>query len=330
MRTLLFVVAAARLRGPVALPFPDVKDAEAALNEQPEAVVAPEPEATAQAPKQEATDVSAWHMPTLAPDNVVQSADQFKHPTDAMLKDWETAPKIDMFEAPTEKPVEVAKVEADEKPKEAALPEVKSKLHPVNPYGKRDNDPELAAIQNESPEAYGIVKALLMKKNLGLPMPGAEAAQNARESREEMGGSKQNPDASTSHINNMWAWKPKDTASDEVSVAQEMGEVSEAPAPTEAPAPVEEEVRETSAPAEELAAPAAPAEEAKAEDPAPAMETETPAAPQETDAQPAAQASMLSSWLGAAPSKAAAPVEQEVKVPKQAMGLMSKYALDLA
>merc|ERR1719174_1711120 len=154
-----------------------------------------------------------------------------------MLKDWETAPKIDMFESPTEAPAKQETPEApmmagDEdapKKEEVALPVVKSKINPVNPYGKRDDDAELAAIQRESPDAYGIVKALLMKKQMGLPLPGAEAAANAQSAREQMAGERQqNPDATTGHINNMWNWKPQNSASDEIAVTQEMSDTVEA------------------------------------------------------------------------------------------------------
>merc|ERR1719482_1252879 len=198
-------------------------------------------------------------MPTLKPDPMMEGADAFKHPTQEMIKDWETAPKIDMFDAPTEKPIEdPMKVEDAPKKVEAALPAVQSKLHPVNPYGKRDDNAELAAIQKESPDAYGIIKALLMKKQMGLPLPGAEAAANAQSARAEMAGERQqNPDATTGHINNMWNWKPKDSASDEVSVAQEMSDTQEAPAPMDALA--EPAVTEAAAPAEEAPAPAAAA-----------------------------------------------------------------------
>merc|ERR1719160_1567335 len=180
-------------------------------------------------------------MPTLKPDPVLAGADAFKHPTQEMIKDWETAPKIDMFDAPTEKPIEdPMKVDEPTKKPEAALPAVQSKLHPVNPYGKLDDNPELAAIQRESPDAYGIVKALMMKKQMGLPLPGAEAAANAQRAREQMAGERQqNPDATSGHISNMWNWKPKDSASDEIAVTQEMSDTVEAPAPTEAPAAVE-------------------------------------------------------------------------------------------
>merc|ERR1719183_348762 len=207
-----------------------------------------------------------------------------------------------------------AEVGEPEKKVEAALPAVESKLHPVNPYGKRDDDAELAAIQRESPDAYGIVKALLMKKQMGLPLPGAEAAQNAAQSRADMeGGRQQDPAASTEHINNMWNWKPHDSASDEIAVTQEMSSTQEAPAPQE------------DAPAPAAAEPAAPVEEA----PAP-VEAAAPA-----PAAPATGGLSLSSWLGGplTPKAAPAPVEQQQEslpaVPKQGLGLMSKYALDL-
>jgi len=345
LSTLLLGVAAAYLRGEpgqVALPFPDVKEAEDALVSQPEA---PAPDAApVEEQQQEApATVSAWHMPTLKPDPMMEGADAFKHPTQEMIKDWETAPKIDMFDAPTEKPIEdPMKVQADpmtgeveDAPKkvEAALPAVQSKLHPVNPYGKRDDNAELAAIQKESPDAYGIIKALLMKKQMGLPLPGAEAAANAQSARAEMAGERQqNPDATTGHINNMWNWKPKDSASDEVSVAQEMSDTQEAPAPMEDAAPAA--VEAPAAPEAPAAAPSAAAaiealaEPAVTEAAAPAEEAPAPAAP--AAEAPASGMMAMNSWLGAT-VKAPAPVErEEVQVPKQGADLMSKYALDLA
>jgi len=322
LAALLQLVAAANLRSrdaPVNLPFPDVKEAEAALTDDapaPEPVEQAAPVELAPVEKKADDSVSAWHMPTLKPDSVVASADQFKHPTEAMLKDWETAPKIDMFEAPTDGP---AKQEVDSpmeetaKKPEAALPAVQSQLHPVNPYGKRDDNAELAAIQRESPDAYGIIKALLMKKQMGLPLPGAEAAQEAAKSRSDMAGERQqDPAASTEHISNMWNWHPHDSASDELAATQEMTSTESAPAPTDdAPAPA----------AAEEAAPA-PAEEAA---PAPAEPTAA--------AAPATGGLSLSSWLGGPLTPKAAPVEQQQEslpaVPKQGLGLMSKYALDL-
>jgi len=338
LSTLLLGVAAAYLRGEpgqVALPFPDVKEAEDALVSQPEA---PAPEAAPVEQQQEApATVSAWHMPTLKPDPMMEGADAFKHPTQEMIKDWETAPKIDMFDAPTEKPIEdPMKVGDAPKKVEAALPAVQSKLHPVNPYGKRDSDPELAAIQKESPDAYGIIKALLMKKQMGLPLPGAEAAANAQSARAEMAGERQqNPDASTGHISNMWNWKPKDSASDEMSVAQEMSDTQEAPAPMEDAAPAA--VEAPAAPEAPAAAPSAAAaiealaEPAVTEAAAPAEEAPAPAAPAAPAAEaPASGMMAMNSWLGAT-MKAPAPVErEEVQVPKQGADLMSKYALDLA
>merc|ERR1719247_1716552 len=52
--------------------------------------------------------VAAWTPPTLAPDPAVMTTDQFKHPTAQQLKEWEQAPKIDMFEEPTMKPLSLA------------------------------------------------------------------------------------------------------------------------------------------------------------------------------------------------------------------------------
>merc|ERR1719379_1059832 len=130
------------------------------MNPQPQPALV-EQKTEASATQDSGDSVAAWTPPTLAPDPAIMTTDQFKHPTAQQLKDWESAPKIDMFEEPTMKPLSLA---TENKPEPSAAPiKVESKLHPVNPYGKKDDDPELSAIQQESPEAYGIVKALLMK-----------------------------------------------------------------------------------------------------------------------------------------------------------------------
>merc|ERR1719314_6817 len=133
-----------------------------------------------------------------------------------------------MFEEPTVKPIALA---AEKKPAEAApAPKVESKLHPVNPYGKRDDDPELAAIQQESPDAYGIVKALLMKKTMGLPMPGQDAAKKESDAARSFGSEEAGP-SSSAHISDMWNWKPASTASDDLSTLEDSSEVSKTVVP---------------------------------------------------------------------------------------------------
>ena len=69
-------------------------------------------------------------MPTLTPDPVLAGADAFKHPTQEMIKDWETAPKIDMFDAPTEKPIEdPMKVQADPMAEASLATEITVRRH---------------------------------------------------------------------------------------------------------------------------------------------------------------------------------------------------------
>merc|ERR1719183_1002991 len=152
------------------------------------------------------------------------------------------------------KPLELV---TEKKPTEAApVPKVESKLHPVNPYGHRDDDPELSAIQNESPDAYGIVKALLMKKQMGLPMPGQDAAKKESDAARSYGSQEAGP-SSSAHIGDMFAWKPPSTAADDLSTLEDTATVSktvepepEAQAEPEA-APAAAEVEESKpAPAE--------------------------------------------------------------------------------
>lgn len=76
---------------------------------------------------------------------------------------------------------------------------------PVAPHqpidGKADNDPELASIQQENPMAYGMVKALLLKKSMGLI-----------KSRSDDDGL---PPAPEHHGPvDMFSWKPHDSAAD--------------------------------------------------------------------------------------------------------------------
>jgi len=345
------LVAAIHLRQPVKLPFPDADKALAELDEdntaQSESVPAPalvEQKTAASATSDDT--VAAWTPPTLAPDPAIMTTDQFKHPTAQQLKDWEAAPKIDMFEEPTMKPLALATEE--KKPAAAApVPKVESKLHPVNPYGHKDEDPELAAIQQESPDAYGIVKALLMKKQMGLPMPGQDAAKKESDAARSFGSEEAGP-SSSAHISDMWNWKPQSSASDDLSVMEDTSTVSktvvqDAPEPEAKAAPEPEAAAEVEEPkaasagkikdmfnwkpasvdADTDAAPeAAPA---AAEAPAPS------AAPKE-NAMDSDEGIALNSWLGASTTtKVAAPQEQSSS--SRVVGsndMMSRYAADLA
>merc|ERR1719231_158290 len=135
-----------------------------------------------------------------------------------------------MFEEPTMKPLSLA---TENKAAPSAAPiKVESKLHPVNPYGKRDDDPELSAIQQESPEAYGIVKALLMRKQMGLPMPGQDAAKKESDAARSFGSQEAGP-SSSAHISNMFAWHPTDSAADDLSVMEDTSTVSKTVVPDE-------------------------------------------------------------------------------------------------
>merc|ERR1719253_964864 len=128
----LFVLASAALRG-VVLPFPDV--------EEPADTPDPAPVETA-APAAAAADdeVAPWTPPTMAPDEFASSSDAYKHLSQAVVKDWETAPKVEIFDIAqpaSEAPKKQAKKAA------AALPVVKSSLEPIMTT-RRDDDPELA------------------------------------------------------------------------------------------------------------------------------------------------------------------------------------------
>jgi len=347
----LALAAAIHLRQPVNLPFPDADKALEALNEEnggAQTVEEPQPALVEQKTEASSTQdsgdaVAAWTPPTLAPDPAIMTTDQFKHPTAQQLKDWESAPKIDMFEEPTIKPISLA---IEKKPTAAAPAEkVESKIHPVNPYGKRDDDAELAAIQQESPEAYGIVKALLMKKTMGLPMPGQDAAKKESDAARSYGSEEAGP-ASSAHISDMFNWKPANTAADDLSVMEDTSSVSktvvqDAPEPQAEPqAEVEEpKAAPAAAPAKDMfnwkpasvdadtqmEAPAAA--EAPAEAPASA-----PAAPQK-DSMDSDEGIALNSWLGASTmTKVAPPQETASRSQKsQSWGndMMSRYAADL-
>jgi len=339
------LVAAIHLKQPVKLPFPDADKAAAELDEQnAQTVDVPAPalvEQTSAASSSSDDAVAAWTPPTLAPDPAIMTTDQFKHPTAQQLKEWEAAPKIDMFEEPTMKPLSLA-TEKKPKAEAAPAPKVESKLHPVNPYGKKDDDPELSAIQQESPEAYGIVKALLMKKQMGLPMPGQDAAKKESDAARSFGSVEAGP-SSSAHISDMWNWKPTSSASDDLSAMEDSAVVSKTTVP-DAPEP-EAKVEEPAAPA--------PVEETKAAAPKQDMfnwkpasvdddaSLEAPAAPAAAPAAAAPAAAKdtamdsdegiaLNSWLGAATTqKVPQPQERPAKQESSA-DMMSRYAADLA
>merc|ERR1719331_709348 len=64
-----------------------------------------------------------------------------------------------------------AEIEADKKALKAPVPAMES-TEPSAVTGKLDSDPELADVQQHNPMAYGIVKALLLKKSMGLVKDG--------------------------------------------------------------------------------------------------------------------------------------------------------------
>jgi len=336
------LVAAIHLKQPVKLPFPDADKAAAELDEQnAQTVDVPAPalvEQTSAASSSSDDAVAAWTPPTLAPDPAIMTTDQFKHPTAQQLKEWEAAPKIDMFEDPTVKPISLALEEKKPATEAAPVPKVESKLHPVNPYGKKDDDPELAAIQQESPDAYGIVKALLMKKTMGLPMPGQDAAKKESDAARSFGSEEAGP-SSSAHISDMWNWKPASTASDDLSTLEDSSEVSKTVVPD---APEQAKAEEPQAEPEVTEQKAAPkkdmfnwkpasVDEDAALEAAPAAAAPAAAAPAPSAAPDADEGIALNSWLGASTTTKVAP--PQVKSSSSSFGgsdMMSRYAADLA
>ena len=333
----LALATALKLRDPVSLPFPDADKAAAELDEQnaAENVNVPSPALVEQ--KTEATStqddsIAAWTPPTLAPDPAIMTTDQFKHPTAAQLKEWEAAPKIDMFDEPTVKPLVLA---TPKKPEEeaAAAPKVESKLHPVNPYGKRDDDPELSAIQQESPEAYGIVKALLMKKQMGLPMPGADSAKKESDAARSFGSQEAGP-SSSAHIGDMFNWKPTSSAADDLSAMEDTAVVSKTVVP-DAPEPEPEaKVEEPVAPAPVETKAAAPKDmfnwkPASVDEDASLQAPAAPAAAKEAAAPDSDEGIALNSWLDDT-KKVPQPQEKPANKQESSADMMSRYAADLA
>merc|ERR1719375_270691 len=76
-----------------------------------------------------------------------------------------------------------AEIEADKKAIKAPAPQMDA-AEPAAVTGKLDSDPELADVQEHNPMAYGIVKALLLKKSMGLVKdgPAPEAAESSEPS----------------------------------------------------------------------------------------------------------------------------------------------------
>merc|ERR1719408_49935 len=114
MRSAIFAFGAAKLGG-VVLPFPDVAQ-EAEAPPAPEAPVAQA--APAAAPSDDT--VAPWTPPTMQPDQFAANADAFKHPSAAVVKDWETAPKVEIF-APLPPETDVQPAKEEKKEVKAAL-----------------------------------------------------------------------------------------------------------------------------------------------------------------------------------------------------------------
>merc|ERR1719247_3306359 len=78
-----------------------------------------------------------------------------------------------------------AEIEADKKALKAPVPAMES-TEPSAATGKLDSDPELADVQQHNPMAYGIVKALLLKKSMGLVKDGPAPESESSEASELM------------------------------------------------------------------------------------------------------------------------------------------------
>merc|ERR1719352_439858 len=86
--------------------------------------------------------------------------------------------------------------------------------------------------------AYGIVKALLLKKSMGLPLPGDQGVEHHSA---DGGAPEAGLPSSSSHVSNMWNWKPADSASEGDGADAELAAVEQTEQVTRAPAPVEQE-----------------------------------------------------------------------------------------
>merc|ERR1719161_1082059 len=110
-----------------------------------------------------------------------------------------------------------AEIERDQKAMKAPAPAMDS-VEPVAVTGKLDSDPDLADIQQHNPMAYGVVKALLLKKSMGLVKDGpapqdSESSENSEAS--ELMAEADEPIVPAHHApKDMFAWKPSESASD--------------------------------------------------------------------------------------------------------------------
>merc|ERR1740130_655800 len=103
--------------------------------------------------------------------------------------------------------------------------------------GDLDKDPELANIQQMNPDAYAMVKGLLLKKSMGL-IKSRDSTSYDESSAEDS----DLPPAPKGPVN-MFSWKPKDSAADLVEEDPSVGSSSyadsdraEAPAKKDGPA----------------------------------------------------------------------------------------------
>merc|ERR1719331_2829744 len=113
-----------------------------------------------------------------------------------------------------------AEIERDQKAMKAPAPSMES-AEPVAVTGKLDSDSDLADIQQHNPMAYGIVKALLLKKSMGLmkdgPAPQDSEPSESSESSEasELMAEADEPIVPAHHApKDMFAWRPQQSAAD--------------------------------------------------------------------------------------------------------------------
>jgi hypothetical protein len=165
----------------------------------------PEPPPPPQPQIEAAATAQDSQMPTApAPETVQQIVESQSHadPVEA---------HVDRVEKQAE---EVRKeIEADKKAMKAPAPPVES-TEPVAVTGKLDSDADLADIQQHNPMAYGIVKALLLKKSMGLVKDGPAPESESSEASELMAEADE-PEVPAHHApKDMFAWRPQDSASD--------------------------------------------------------------------------------------------------------------------
>merc|ERR1719247_3186977 len=187
-----------------------------------------------------------------------------------------------------------------------------------------------------SPDAYGIVKALLMKKTMGLPMPGADSAKKESDAARSFGSVEAGP-SSSAHIGDMFSWKPPDSAADDLSVMEDTSSVSkavvdDAPEPkAQVEEPLPEMPKAEPAPKKDMFnwKPPSVDEDTAAEAPAPAS---APAAAPKEASVDSDEGIALNSWLGAT-AKVAPPQEHAAASSMSPIvggnDMMSRYAADL-